>query len=166
MFLFLFEIDKGSRVAVLKGDAKPVFVKVFAASFASVVQRVDGVFVNGRVNGNRTLTHFFGNGNDAAILVLLVGVLKDGNRGGVGKKTAERIVIELKDKVNPIEALANSTIASTGAQRAVLRDAMLALTALGFSDDKARKMVSDVLETYPDVADTETVIKKALGGGK
>ena len=34
-----------------------------------------------------------------------------------------------------IEALANSTIASTGAQRAVLRDAMLALTALGFSDD-------------------------------
>ena len=85
---------------------------------------------------------------------------------GVGKKTAERIVIELKDKVNPIEALANSTIASTGAQRAVLRDAMLALTALGFSDDKARKMVSDVLETYPDVADTETVIKKALGGGK
>ena len=85
---------------------------------------------------------------------------------GVGKKTAERIVIELKDKVNPIEALANSTVASTGAQRAVLRDAMLALTALGFSDDKARKMVSDVLEAYPDVADTETVIKKALGGGK
>jgi Holliday junction resolvasome RuvABC DNA-binding subunit len=43
---------------------------------------------------------------------------------------------------------------------------MLALTALGFSDDKARKMVLDVLEAYPDVADTETVIKKALGGGK
>ena len=27
-------------------------------------------------------------------------------------------------------------------------------------------LVSDVLEAYPDVADTETVIKKALGGGK
>ena len=85
---------------------------------------------------------------------------------GVGKKTAERIVIELKDKVNPIEALANSSVASTGVQRAVLRDAMLALTALGFSDDKARKMVSDVLEADPQVADTETVIKRALGGGK
>jgi Holliday junction DNA helicase RuvA len=85
---------------------------------------------------------------------------------GVGKKTAERIVVELKDKVNPIEALANSSVASTGAQRTVLRDAMLALTALGFTDDKARKMVSDVLEADPEVADTETVIKRALGGGR
>ena len=85
---------------------------------------------------------------------------------GVGKKTAERIVIELKDQVNPIEALANSSIASTGTQRVVLRDAMLALTALGFTDDKARKMVSDVLEADPQIADTEAVIKRALGGGK
>ena len=85
---------------------------------------------------------------------------------GVGKKTAERIVVELKDKVTPIEALANSSVASTGTQRAVLRDAMLALTALGFSDDKARKMVSDVLEADPQIADTEAVIKKALGGGR
>ena len=85
---------------------------------------------------------------------------------GVGKKTAERIVIELKDKVNPIEALASSTLASTGTQRAVLRDAMLALTALGFADDKARKMVSDVLEADPQISDTETVVKRALGGGK
>ena len=85
---------------------------------------------------------------------------------GVGKKTAERIVIELKDKVNPIEALASSSAASTGEQRAVLRDAMLALTALGFADDKARKMVSDVLADDPQIADTETVIKRALGGGR
>lgn len=85
---------------------------------------------------------------------------------GVGKKTAERIVIELKDKVNPIEALSNSSVASAGSQRAVLRDAMLALSALGFSEDKAQRMVSDVLESHPDVADTETIIKKALGGGK
>ena len=68
--------------------------------------------------------------------------------------------------MNPIEALANSSVASTGAQRAVVRDAMLALTALGFTDDKARKMVADVLEQDPQVADTETVIKRALGGGK
>ena len=85
---------------------------------------------------------------------------------GVGKKTAERIVVELKDKVNPIEALANSSVASTDSQRTVLRDAMLALSALGFSEDKARRMVSGVLEACPDVSDTETVVKKALGGGK
>ena len=83
---------------------------------------------------------------------------------GIGKKTAERIVVELRDKVNPIEALANSSVASRGEQRAMLRDAMLALTALGFTDDVARKMVADVLEADPHVADTETVIKMALGG--
>ncbi len=85
---------------------------------------------------------------------------------GIGKKTAERIVVELKDKVNPIEALANSSAASGGEQRTVLRDAMLALTALGFTDDVARRMVADVLEADPHVADTETVIKMALGGRK
>ncbi len=85
---------------------------------------------------------------------------------GVGKKTAERIVVELKDKVNPIEALANSSAASSGTQRTMLRDAMLALSALGFTEDKARKMVSDVLEADPKISDTETVIKRALGGGK
>ena len=85
---------------------------------------------------------------------------------GVGKKTAERIVVELKDKVNPIEALANSSAATAAEQRSVLRDAMLALTALGFTEEKARKMVSDVLEADPEVSDTETVIKRALGGGR
>lgn len=85
---------------------------------------------------------------------------------GVGKKTAERIIIELKDKVNPIEALANSSLASGSSQRAVLRDAMLALTALGFAEDAARKMVADVVEADPKIADTETIIKKALGGRK
>lgn len=85
---------------------------------------------------------------------------------GIGKKTAERIVVELKDKVNPIEALANSSVASGSEQRTMLRDAMLALTALGFTDDVARKMVADVLEMDPHVADTETIIKMALGGRK
>jgi Holliday junction DNA helicase RuvA len=85
---------------------------------------------------------------------------------GIGKKTAERIVVELKDKVNPIEALAASSAATSKEQGAVLRDAMLALAALGFGEDAARKMVSDVLESDPGVNDTETVIKRALGGRK
>ena len=85
---------------------------------------------------------------------------------GIGKKTAERIVVELKDKVNPIEALANSSVGSSGTQRAVLCDAALALAALGFPEDKARKMVSDVLEACPEISDVQTIIKKALGGGK
>lgn len=84
---------------------------------------------------------------------------------GIGKKTAERIVVELKDKVNPIEALANGKAAAGDAARGtVLRDAMLALTALGFSEDTARQQVQRVLEADPSVADTETLIRRALAG--
>ena len=57
---------------------------------------------------------------------------------GIGRKTAERIVVELRDKINPIEALANATSATSQEQGAVLRDAMLALSALGFSEEIAR----------------------------
>ena len=82
----------------------------------------------------------------------------------IGKKTAERIVVDLKDKINPIEALANSTASSSQAQSNVLRDAMLALSALGFSEEIARAKVQRVLEADPSVQDTETVVKLALKG--
>ncbi len=81
---------------------------------------------------------------------------------GIGKKTAERIVIELRDKINPIEALANATSETSKEQGAVLRDAMLALAALGFSEDSARAKVQKVLDADPSLADVEAVLKKAL----
>lgn len=83
---------------------------------------------------------------------------------GIGKKTAERIVVELRDKINPIEALANSTAASAAGQSAVLRDAMLALAALGFSDEVARAKVQAVLAENPNASDTEAIVKLALKG--
>lgn len=83
---------------------------------------------------------------------------------GIGKKTAERIVVELRDKINPIEALANATATTSREQSNVLRDAMLALSALGFGDEVARAKVQAVLEANPNVSDTETVVKLALKG--
>jgi len=83
---------------------------------------------------------------------------------GIGKKTAERMVVELKDKVNPIEALANSSSAAAAGQANVLRDAMLALSALGFSEETARAKVQKVLEADPGVQDVESVVKMALKG--
>ena len=83
---------------------------------------------------------------------------------GVGKKTAERIVIDLKDKVNPIEAVANATASSDDAKAGVVRDALLALTALGFTEDSARKQVQQVLAEDPAVSDTQTIIRRALSG--
>ena len=87
---------------------------------------------------------------------------------GVGKKTAEKICIELRDKVNAIEALAATQRGGKGGDDAapVLRDAILALSSLGFSEEVANKMVADAIASRPDVRDVETVVRIALSGGK
>ena len=82
---------------------------------------------------------------------------------GIGKKTAERIVVELRDKIDPAEALASRAAASGDVAGAtVLRDTVLALTALGFPQDQARKMVQSALDAGADTADTEALLKLAL----
>ena len=81
---------------------------------------------------------------------------------GVGKKTAERIVVELRDRVNPLEALAGRTTDGGDARNAMLRDTTMALGSLGFPQDQARKMIQAVLDANPAVTDTETLLRKAL----
>ena len=83
---------------------------------------------------------------------------------GVGKKTAEKICIELKDKVNAIEALAAGSAKEGAAAAPCLRDAILALTALGFSEETANKMVGDVVARNPDLRETDKIIRLALAG--
>ena len=83
---------------------------------------------------------------------------------GVGRKTAERIVVELRDKVNPIEAMAKGSAEAGKGDAQVLRDAMLTLAALGFADDAAKKMVEKALASHPDAKDTESIVKLALKG--
>ncbi len=82
---------------------------------------------------------------------------------GVGRKTAEKICVELKDKVNPIEALAATSRQNGADSRApMMRDAILALSALGFNEETSNKMVSTVLSADPSIADVETIVRKAL----
>jgi len=80
---------------------------------------------------------------------------------GVGKKTAGKICIELKDKVDAIGSLAAST--AKGADKSpVLHDAVLALNALGFGDEAANKMVAAAVASHPDVPDAQTLVRYAL----
>lgn len=83
---------------------------------------------------------------------------------GVGKKTAEKICIELKDKVNAIEALAGSERGEGKSVSPILRDAVLALSALGFNEETANKMVADVVAKNPDIKETDKLIRLALSG--
>lgn len=86
---------------------------------------------------------------------------------GVGKKTAEKICVELKDKVNAIAALAaTSKGVRDDSKSLIARDAILALSALGFGEEVANKMVASVIADNPQIADVESVIRMALSKKK
>jgi Holliday junction DNA helicase RuvA len=85
---------------------------------------------------------------------------------GVGKKTAEKICIELKDKVNAIAALSASGGRGSAGPAPMLRDAILALSALGFSEETANKMVGAAITEHPEAKGTEEVIRLALSAGR
>ena len=78
---------------------------------------------------------------------------------GVGKKTAEKICVELKDKV---DALAFAAHGGGPAASPVVADAVAALRALGFGDETSAKMVTDILARNPSADSVERVIKLAL----
>ncbi|HRT29026.1 MAG TPA: Holliday junction branch migration protein RuvA [Kiritimatiellia bacterium] len=81
---------------------------------------------------------------------------------GIGKKTAERIIVELRDKVDPLEALAGRTAGGGDARNAMLRDVILALGQLGFPQDQARKMMQAALDADPAITDTEVLLRRVL----
>lgn len=82
---------------------------------------------------------------------------------GVGKKTAEKICVELKDKVNAMAALAAASKGVRDDGRSLIaRDAILALSALGFGEEVANKMVASAIADNPQAADVESIIRKAL----
>ena len=82
---------------------------------------------------------------------------------GVGKKTAEKICVELKDKVGEF-AFSGSDGGPGRTASPVMRDALAALRALGFNEETSSKMVADVLAKNPDADSVEEVVKIALGG--
>jgi Holliday junction DNA helicase RuvA len=77
---------------------------------------------------------------------------------GLGKKTAERIILELKDKVGVTDTWQD---AAAGEVSAGAADAELALIALGYKQVDARKAVRKVLETDP-ASPTEALVRGAL----
>ncbi|MDO4528150.1 MAG: Holliday junction branch migration protein RuvA, partial [bacterium] len=77
---------------------------------------------------------------------------------GVGKKTAERIIVELKDKVDPLEAISMRSKESGRAEApATLRDTILSLIALGNKPDDAQKMAQAAYESNPKASVQELI---------
>ncbi len=83
---------------------------------------------------------------------------------GVGKKTAERLVVELKDKVG-LEGPGVSVVASavSSAAPSAASDAVAALIALGFKAADADKGVRAALTKLGAGATADQLVKAALG---
>jgi holliday junction DNA helicase RuvA len=86
---------------------------------------------------------------------------------GIGRKTAERLVIELKGLFIPSSgaAIASGVPAagSAGEGANPQRDAVMALIALGYKAPDADKVVRQAWISLGPAATTEQLIKKALG---
>lgn len=80
---------------------------------------------------------------------------------GIGKKTAERLVLELKDKVGKQTAGSLGGV-SVPIANTIEQDALIALTALGISRVQAEQSIQKIIRTEPDISKLEELIKKAL----
>ncbi len=78
---------------------------------------------------------------------------------GIGKKTAERLVLELKDKVGKQSAGGEMMAPVTNTLE---QDAFTALTALGISRQQAELSVQKIIRAEPGITQLEDLIKKAL----
>ena len=78
---------------------------------------------------------------------------------GIGKKTAERLVLELKDKLSK-NSLDVNISAHMG--NSLGTDALNALTALGISRIQAENAIQKIIRAEPPVSNLEELIKKAL----
>ena len=82
---------------------------------------------------------------------------------GIGKRTAERIVLELKDKLSAFATLAMETGGGAGVlqETQAISDAKAALESLGYKHEVAEKTVQELIAKEPN-ASAEQLIRKAL----
>lgn len=80
---------------------------------------------------------------------------------GIGLKTAQRLIVDLKDKISSIGSASAATSAKVSADNEVMEGAVAALVMLGFPSAAANKAVQSIIKNEPG-ATIEQVIKLAL----
>ncbi|SRR5574344_434285 len=81
---------------------------------------------------------------------------------GIGMKTAQRVIVELKDKISNADfATAAGVTLTTSANKEVMEEAVSALSMLGFPQGPSQKVVAQLLKDNPD-ARVEVIVKDAL----
>lgn len=80
------------------------------------------------------------------------------NVKGIGAKTAERIIVDLKDKIKPS---GDTLLPMTKLNSDVYDEALAALVMLGFAKPQSQKVLDKLFSAEPGIK-VETAIKKAL----
>lgn len=80
---------------------------------------------------------------------------------GIGTKTAQRIIVDLKDKVKLSDTDGATPAKSASSMTALGQEAISALVMLGFSQNSSQKVITKVLKENSS-ATVEVIIKEAL----
>jgi len=166
---------KGEQVSLLihtnvKDDAIQLYgfaTEVERKIFRLLITQVSGIGPKLALNvlssvSPQTLCFAIAEGNSKAL----------GKISGIGKKTAERIVLELKNKLKDSEFIALISGGDKGVDEdkkdvmeyaKISEEAVLALTQLGFKFDTASKIVHELLKELDNKEiTTENILRKAL----
>jgi len=83
---------------------------------------------------------------------------------GVGKKTAERLIIEMRDKLEQwsSDITDSTTVSGKNQSQSFSQEAEAALVTLGYKPAEAGKIVAQILKTHNDIQDSEALIRLAL----
>lgn len=85
---------------------------------------------------------------------------------GIGRKTAERMIVELRDRMTSLDLIeaagASPLTGGTEARAAARADALAALESLGFTRATAEKNLRKVLRDHPSLQSADEMIRLAL----
>ncbi|WP_185862928.1 Holliday junction branch migration protein RuvA [Blattabacterium cuenoti] len=81
---------------------------------------------------------------------------------GIGRKTAHRIIIELKDKISTIPKKGKNVNFFDHSPSFIKKEALSALIVLGFSPKESKKVLEDILDKNPESTTVENLIKESL----
>lgn len=182
-FITVETVGIGYRFEIMERDFSmlPEFgqeVKIYSVllhredkmSFCGFLKREDRDIFN-------TLTSVSGVGSKMALTLLnsfnvadLVGLVLDGNykeltrAKGVGPKLAQKIILELKDKLNSYQGEVTPALNSGGvkAQSQNIEDAQMVLLSLGYSKEEISGAISKALGGVEKEPSAEEILKAAL----
>ena len=81
---------------------------------------------------------------------------------GIGKKTAERLLIEMRDRLKGWDGEECGTQVPVSAGASITSDAETALISLGYKPQQAAHAIAAVLKTNPEIQGSEELIRRSL----